>query len=520
MARYNYHFITSIISILSFLHVLSQTKTINTTYTYDGKKYPLQMEVTDYKALLSKDKTYTYTSYSPTASSGGYHMSGKLYRLLKRNEKFRIEMQKADDKKKFISTQLDEAYNLYEGGDYAAAQAILQTKEIQDDRYLNDKYSLVDFLTAAKLGQFSKAFQAYIGRFTHTEYDHVNKKNIPGTTKSWLLDDPGTRIARTIQDRFTEKQWFEVELAFSELLLQKDNDKKDTYFAELFRNETPLIHLNKTIAFFSRKGFNTVTDPAIILLYETCGDSVKSNQMFSSLLNGSLSGNGTKYQICKYIINQAKPTSSLLRQSVSTMQKLYDAAKDNDEKIVTKLELIKGNYMLGNYSTATTYALDLAILLPQKTTDYCSVTMLLGQLEQSQQQYALAITQYDYVIAFATDADQKKTALTEKATCQAELGNLTAALDIYDQLYKESPDKFTANECATFYISKNEYDRADKVLSKALKEDPEFYLSLLNYGDLLVATGKPKKARPYYVRVNNMSGDLTEAQKKIIDDYK
>jgi len=343
---------------------------------------------------------------------------------------------------------------------------------------------------------------------------------VPGSGKLWLLDEPRSSIAQTIQDRYTDKQWFEVELAFAELLLQKGKDTDDTFYADMFRDETPIIHLEKTVAFFTNKGFNTASNPSVILLYEKCGDSVKSNRLFSGIVNAPTASNNAKYQLCQYIISQAKPGSSLLQQSVATMQKLFDAAKNTDEKIVTRLELVKGYYVQGNYATATRHALDLALLLPPKTPDYCSVAMLLAQLERSQQHYASAIIQYDYVIAFATDADEKKAAMSEKANCNADMGDLPAAISIYDQLYKDTPDKFMANECAAFFINKKEYDRAEILLSKALKEDGEFYLTLLNYGDLLVATGKPRKARPFYVKAHNMSVELNQAQQQIIEAYK
>ncbi len=507
---------TSVILLLCVLSVAGQTKTINTTYTYDGKKYPLQMEVTDWKAVFKQNKTTTTPSSSSSAATSNYRVSGSLRRLQRSNERLRLSMQKTADKKKFIDEQLDEAFGLFEAGDYESAHALLQSKELLEGRHSNEKYPLLTFLTSAKLGMVNKAFLQYVVTFCYDDYDAAGKK-IPGTSKSYIVDDPGTRTARYVQDRYTEKQMLEVELAFSELLLQKS---KNEYYNAAFKNETALNHLNKTVAYFEKKGFNRTTDPSIILLYESCGDSVKSSQLFADIINTSSTPNGSKYQLCKYIINRAAPGSSLLRNAVANMKLLLGAAKDNDEKIITKLELVKGYYALGDNATAINHALDLVILLPQKSADYCAVTLLLAKIEGSQQQYTSAVTQYDYVLFFSTDAEMRKTAFSEKAMCYANAGDLKNALLTYQQLYKDYPDKFTANECAAFYIGNKEYPLAETLLDQTLKEDPSFYISMLNYGDLLVAKGKPKKAREYYVKASNQSGELTDVQLKVIEDYK
>jgi tetratricopeptide (TPR) repeat protein len=309
----------------------------------------------------------------------------------------------------------------------------------------------------------------------------------------------------------------QVELAFSEVLLQKSTSE---YYSAAFANETALAHLNKTVAYFQKKGFTPEADPSVILLYELAGDSVKSQQLFSRIINTPSTTKGTKYQLCKYIINKAAPGSSLLEDAMANMKLLADDAKTDDEKIVTKLELLKGYYALGDNSTAITYALNLSLLLPPKSADYCAVILLFGKIERSEKGYKTALAHYEYVIFFSQDANLKREAFAEKAICYVDSGDVKNALLTYQQYYKDMPDKFTANECAAFYIDHNEHQLAESMLDEALKQDPLFYVTQLNYGDLLVAMDKPKKARPYYVKASNLSGELTEAQQKVIKDYK
>lgn len=495
----------------------AQTKVVNTTYTYDGKKYPLQMEVTDWKAVFNQNKAPAYTPATPGSSTpSAYRMSGSLRRLHNSIERLRVSMQKADDKKQHIDEQLDNAYGMYLAGDYESAQGLLYTKELKDAQYSNYKYPLLDFLCSAGLGLTERAFLLYLVNFCYSDYDAAGQK-IPGTAKSFIVDDPGTRAARYVQDRYTEKQLFEVELAFSSVLLQKS---KSAYYNQQFGNETAIIHLNKTIAYFEKKGIVSLTDPAIIFLYENCGDVEKALGLFNNFTQTTTVANNTKYQVCKYIIGKAPADSKLLKSAVETMKQLFAVAKNSDEKILTRLELLKGSFALGDIDAAINYGLDLTIALPGKSNDYCAVTYLLGKIEQSQQHYAAAIVQYNYVVYFSPDPELKKSALSETAGCYADSGDIKNAILTYQELYKQNPDKFTANECISFYIGAKEFELAEKLVSQILKEDPQLYISLLNYGDLLVATGKPKKARDYYIKAANLSSDLTDTQRKIIADYK
>jgi len=515
--NYQRHLAALFLVVVSINISFAQTKMISATYTYDGKKYPLQMEVTDWKAVFNQNKTTAYTpSGSGSSAPSAYRMPGSLRRLHNNIERLRATMQQAADKKQRIDEQLDNAYSMVEAGDYELAQGLLQTKELREAQYTNYKYPLLDFLCSAGLGLSERAFLLYLSNFCYSDYDAAGKK-IPGTSKSFIVDDPGTRAARYVQDRYTEKQLFEVELAFSSLLLQKS---KSEYYNTQFGNETALIHLNKAVAYFEKKGFAIVADPIIIFLYETCGDAVKANNLFNGVIQGQSVPNNVKYQLCKYIISKAPADSKLLKSAVESMRQLFDAAKNNDEKIITRLELLKGSIALGDIAIAINYGLDLVIALPQKSVDYCAVTYLLGKIEQSQQHYAAAIVQYKYVVYFSPDPELKKSALSETAGCYADSGDVKNALLTYQELYTQNPDKFTANECISFYISAKEFQLAESLLSQTLKEDPLFYISLLNYGDLLVATGKPKKAREYYVKASNQSSDLSEAQRKVIADYK
>ena len=516
--NYQRHFAVLLLVVVVSIKVsFAQTKVVNTTYTYDGKKYPLQMEVTDWKAVFNQNKTTAYTpSVSGSSTTTTYRMPGSLRRLHNGIERLKATMQQAADKKQHIDEQLDNAYGMVEAGDYELAQGMLQTKELRDAQYSNYKYPLLDFLCSAGLGHTERAFLLYTVNFSYADYDAAGKK-IPGTSKSFIVDDPGTRAARYVQDRYTEKQLFEVELAFSSVLLQKS---KSEYYNQQFSNETALIHLNKTVAYFEKKGFATITDPAIIFLYETCGDAVKASSLFNGIIQGQSVPKNIKYQLCKYIISKAPADSRLLKSAIEAMKQLFDAAKNNDEKIITRMELLKGSLAMGDIAAAINYGLDLVIALPQKSSDYCAVTYLMGKIEQSQQHYAAAIVQYNYVVYFSPNPELKKSALSETAACYADSGDIKNAVLTYQELYKQNPDKFTANECISFYISVKEFQLAESLLSQSLKEDPLFYISLLNYGDLLVATGKPKKAREYYVKASNQSSDLSEGQRKVIADYK
>lgn len=125
-------------------------------------------------------------------------------------------------------------------------------------------------------------------------------------------------------------------------------------------------------------------------------------------------------------------------------------------------------------------------------------------LEQSEKSYSFL---YSHVENYPQDLES----LMQLAALQISI-NVNDSIVNYEKALQIAPENFIAlNNLASFYLEKNQLDKAEKNASKALKLQPDHTYVLDTYGQILLAKKEYKNALTYFskaVRDKNVIDDI------------
>lgn len=136
-----------------------------------------------------------------------------------------------------------------------------------------------------------------------------------------------------------------------------------------------------------------------------------------------------------------------------------------------------------------------------------------GQLHFNRKNYHEAIKGFDYILAINS---QSIGVYGSKAACYEALGEWKKAIEVYeDLLVLEYTKSFTYYRIGLCYKALKDWTMALLAFQKALKEDPQFYLAMMELSDIYLEMGKKMEALYFAKEAVSFNEDNLEYQKKL-----
>ena len=136
-----------------------------------------------------------------------------------------------------------------------------------------------------------------------------------------------------------------------------------------------------------------------------------------------------------------------------------------------------------------------------------------AQLQYSRKKYKEAIKGYDYALAINSEA---VSVYTNKAACYEAMNDWHKAIEVYEELLKiEYTKAFTYYRIGLCYKKLKNWTLSLNAFQLSLREDPQFYMSMMEQSDIYYEMGKPKEALYFAKEAVLLNESSLEYQKKL-----
>lgn len=137
----------------------------------------------------------------------------------------------------------------------------------------------------------------------------------------------------------------------------------------------------------------------------------------------------------------------------------------------------------------------------------------MGQYYFNRKNYEKAIKSFDYLLAINSDSAG---VYANKAACYEAMGQWQKAIEVYEeQLDLEYTKAFTYYKIGLCYRAEKKNIEALQAFQKSLREDPQFYLSMMEQSDIYLEMNSPKEALHFAKEAVALNGNNIEFQKKL-----
>jgi len=136
-----------------------------------------------------------------------------------------------------------------------------------------------------------------------------------------------------------------------------------------------------------------------------------------------------------------------------------------------------------------------------------------GQFYFNRKNYAEAIKGFDYLLAINSNAVG---VYSNKAACYEALKEYDKAIEVYEEmLEKEYTKAFTYYKIGLCYKFQNKLLDAMNAFQKSLREDPQFYLSMMEQSYIYEELGSKKEALYFAKEAAQLNGSNVDYQKRL-----
>lgn len=136
-----------------------------------------------------------------------------------------------------------------------------------------------------------------------------------------------------------------------------------------------------------------------------------------------------------------------------------------------------------------------------------------GMFYFSKKNYEEAIVGFDYLLAIN---NQLINVYNNKAACYEELNQWKKAIEVYEELLElEYTKVFTYYKIGLCYKAMKENISALNSFQQSLREDPQFYMSMMEQSDIYYDMGKPQEALYFAQEAVSLNESSIEYQKKL-----
>lgn len=137
----------------------------------------------------------------------------------------------------------------------------------------------------------------------------------------------------------------------------------------------------------------------------------------------------------------------------------------------------------------------------------------MGQFYFNRKNYDKAIQAFDYLLAINSDSSG---VYANKAACYEALGQWQNAIEVYEeQLDLEYTKAFTYYKIGLCYRAEKKNIEALQAFQKSLREDPQFYLSMMEQSDIYLEMKSMREALHFAKEAVALNGSNMEFQKKL-----
>ena len=137
----------------------------------------------------------------------------------------------------------------------------------------------------------------------------------------------------------------------------------------------------------------------------------------------------------------------------------------------------------------------------------------MGQFYFNRKNYEKAIKSFDYLLAINSDSAG---VYANKAACYEAMAQWQKAIEVYEeQLDLEYTKAFTYYKIGLCYRAEKKNIEALQSFQKSLREDPQFYLSMMEQSDIYLEMNSPKEALHFAKEAVALNGNNIEFQKKL-----
>lgn len=136
-----------------------------------------------------------------------------------------------------------------------------------------------------------------------------------------------------------------------------------------------------------------------------------------------------------------------------------------------------------------------------------------GQYFFNKKNYEEAIVGFDYLLAINSESIG---VYGNKAACYEAMGQWEKAIGVYEELLEiEYTKAFTYYKIGLCYKEMKHWMLALRSFQKALKEDPQFYLAMMEQSDVYWEMGKKEEALYFAREATSLNDDNIDYQKKL-----
>lgn len=137
----------------------------------------------------------------------------------------------------------------------------------------------------------------------------------------------------------------------------------------------------------------------------------------------------------------------------------------------------------------------------------------MGQFYFNRKNFEKAILAFDYLLAINSESSG---VYANKAACYEALGQWKKAIEVYEeQLELEYTKAFTYYKIGLCYRAEKKNIEALQAFQKSLREDPQFYLSMMEKSDIYLEMKSMKEALHFAQEAVALNGNNMEFQKKL-----
>lgn len=137
----------------------------------------------------------------------------------------------------------------------------------------------------------------------------------------------------------------------------------------------------------------------------------------------------------------------------------------------------------------------------------------LGQFHFNRKNYADAIKAFDYVLAINSESVG---VYANKASCYEAMEEWQKAIEVYEELLDlEFTKAFTHYRIGLCHKELNQPVLALKSFQNSLREDPQFYMAMMEQSDIYQEMGNPKEALYFAKEAVSYNENNVEYQKKL-----
>lgn len=190
--------------------------------------------------------------------------------------------------------------------------------------------------------------------------------------------------------------------------------------------------------------------------------------------------------------------------------KHYKKALQYDPQDDFALENIVACYQaMAKTDEAIEFLLDYLEQYPFSDEAWCSY----AQLQFNRKNYKEALKGFDYALAINSDA---VSVYSSKAACYEAMNEWQNAIEVYEELLKiEYTKAFTHYRIGLCYKKQKNWILALNSFQLSLREDPQFYMSMMEQSDIYYEMGKPQEALYFAKEAVLLNESSLDYQKKL-----